>query len=110
MRGRVICAVAALAALTPSVSVADALDGEWCARTGRSLYIDGPAIVTPGGNRIEGDYRRHRFTYKAPAGDRDAGKTVHLQQLDDDTMHLTRGGEPGATAPEVWRRCAGKIS
>ncbi|NQV55118.1 MAG: hypothetical protein HQ503_04605, partial [Rhodospirillales bacterium] len=56
---------------------ADAIDGGWChEKSGKRLNIDGPAIVTPGGNRIQGDNQHHTFSYKIPAGEPGAGGRV----------------------------------
>ena len=52
---------------------ADAIDGMWC-KGSRSMQIDGPAIVTPGGTSMTGDYARHGFRYVVPADEEGAGK------------------------------------
>lgn len=83
---------------------ADAIDGHWChAASGKRLSIDGPAITTPGGNHITGDYDRHGFRYIIPAPEQPAGKAVTMSVLDDENMQLT-GGFAGA-AVQDWRRC-----
>lgn len=87
---------------------ADALDGNWCFGDGRHLYIDGPKILTPGGKRLNGDYRRHTFRYTVPGGEPGAGSTAFMMQLDDNTMHMTIGDPAGSAPPspvQVWRRC-----
>ena len=96
-------AAAALAAgcmLGPSEARADAIDGMWC-RDSRSMRIDGPSIVTPGGTSMTGDYDRHGFRYVVPPGEGDAGKTVVMVLLSDHDLDVTVG--EGAT--ERWRRC-----
>src|SRR5262245_16090896 len=47
---------------------ADAIDGEWCLGPAH-FAIDGPNILTPGGNRIQGNYSRHGFLYVVPANE-----------------------------------------
>ncbi|HSR55661.1 MAG TPA: hypothetical protein VLN73_05445 [Alphaproteobacteria bacterium] len=102
----------ALGVLTASVmpvgAQADALDGGWCYSDGKRLFINGSEIMTPGGNRITGDYRRHSFTYKIPPKEPGAGMIVHMQQLDEETMHMTLGTGPdggGGGPAQTWRRC-----
>jgi hypothetical protein len=51
---------------------ADAIDGDWCAKDGRHFFIQGPAITTPGGKAIQGNYRRHSFSYVVPPGETNA--------------------------------------
>jgi hypothetical protein len=50
---------ALLAPVAPHLASADAIDGEWCKGTSH-FTIDGPNILTPGGNRIQGNYTRQR--------------------------------------------------
>ena len=85
---------------------ADAIDGQWCDSKGKSLKIDGPNIVTPGGTEMTGDYDRHVFTYVVPAGEAGTGDTVVMQLFGDDDLNLTTGPAGGARSqPENWRRC-----
>ena len=79
---------------------ADAIDGMWC-KGSRSMQIDGPAIVTPGGTSMTGDYDRHGFRYVVPAGEGGAGKTVNMVLLSDYDLDVTVGQGP----TERWRRC-----
>ena len=79
---------------------ADAIDGMWC-KGSRSMRIDGPAIVTPGGTSMTGDYDRHGFRYVVPAGEGGAGKTVNMVLLSDYDLDVTLGEGP----TERWRRC-----
>ena len=96
-----MCVLVAVLAL-PVAARADRIDGHWCAVDGRLLTIDGPSIVTPGGNRIPGDYGRHTFIYIIPAGEPGAGGDVQMRQLNDETIHILW---PGAADVEVWNRC-----
>jgi hypothetical protein len=81
---------------------ADAIDGQWC--QGPSHFvIEGPSILTPGGNRIQGSYSRHGFIYIVPANEPGAGGEIDMVLLNEETVQLTRKGQ--ATAPEIWRRC-----
>ena len=92
---------------------ADALDGGWCFTDGRRLVINGPEIVTPGGNRIEGDYGRHSFTYRIPGNEPGGGLIAHMEQLDEGTMHMTYGAAPSGAVGrpvETWRRCSKETS
>ena len=82
---------------------ADAIDGTWCLEPDQRLSIDGPAIVTPGGSAIRGDYNRHFFSYTAPPGEPQAGATIQMRLLNEQTMQRR-------TAPdgqvETWHRCS----
>jgi len=51
----VLTASASFAMLLTSVhiSLADAIDGDWCKADGKRMKIRGPEIVTPGGNRVD---------------------------------------------------------
>ena len=101
-----ILGVVALAAISISnPASADAIDGDWChAASGKQLRIDGPAITTPGGNTITGDYDRHGFRYIIPASAQPAGKAVTMSVIDDDNIQLT-GGFAGSSVQD-WQRCA----
>src|SRR5438067_293344 len=89
---------------------ADVIDGDWCYSTNRDLTIKGPSIVTPGGHALTGDYTRHSFSYVVPPSEPDAGKTVNMTLINEETVNvrLEAGGTPGPI--QVWRRCAGPVS
>lgn len=88
---------------------ADAIDGNWCHSDGRRFVIRGPAIVTPGGKAMEGNYDRHAFSYTAPAPEPNAGQNIQMRLLNENTVHL-RQGEAVSATPEVWVRCSPSIS
>jgi hypothetical protein len=99
-----------LLALTGQAA-ADVIDGNWCHLDGRHLSIRGPEIVTPGGNRIAGDYSRHSFSYTIPANEPAAGSTVYMILRGEYLMHLRVGEQPtGADPREEWKRCAPTVS
>jgi hypothetical protein len=87
---------------------ADAIDGDWCSGDGRQMSIQGPAIVTPGGARLQGAYTRHSFAYTVPAGEPDAGQDVAMRLLSETAVQV-RVGAPERPAV-VWRRCTGTTS
>ena len=92
---------------------ADAIDGHWCHTDGRLISIAGARGVTPQGNEIDGDYRRHYFTYDVPAAEPAAGTVVFMAQLNEQTIHVRRGADltaAEAAAPETWRRCSAAVS
>jgi hypothetical protein len=86
---------------------ADAIDGDWCRADGKRMSIAGPAIVTPGGQRIQGDYDRHFFSYVIPPGEAGAGNKVSITLLSEYLAHA-REGDDGAL--QEWRRCPPGIS
>lgn len=85
---------------------ADAIDVNWCRADGKRMSIDGPAIVTPGGHKITGDYSRHAFSYVVPGGEAGAGATVSIQLLSEYLAHARQGNG----AVEEWRRCPAGVS
>ena len=92
-------------------AAADAIDGNWCHPDGRRLSIRGPEIVTPGGNKIEGNYSRHFFSYTVPGNEPAAGSTVFMNLLDEFAVYLRVGAEPTAKdLGEEWKRCAPSVS
>jgi hypothetical protein len=96
-----------LTVVTAGPASADAIDGDWC-NGGRHILIDGPSAITPGGNKITGDYDRHAFSYQIPSTEKGAGGKVFLIVRSDEEMHFwqTAGDRPSANTPaEVWRRC-----
>lgn len=99
---------AALGVVLPERSArADAIDGDWCDQGGKALSIRGPRIVTPGGKELEGHYSRHAFDYVVPSGEPGAGGVVDMRLVNEQTVHLK---PPGAAEPQVWKRCALKVS
>jgi hypothetical protein len=85
------------------VSLADAIDGDWCRADGKRMKIRGPEITTPGGNQTRGDYSRHSFSYVIPAGEAGAGENVSIILLSEYLAHARQGSD---TAPvQVWNRC-----
>lgn len=87
---------------------ADAIDGNWCHPNGRHLSIDGPNIVTPGGNAMVGEYDRHAFRYTVPTGEKGAGTPILMIQQSEEVMLLWENPSPDpATRSEgqVWGRC-----
>ncbi|MBN8888680.1 MAG: hypothetical protein BGP12_21660 [Rhodospirillales bacterium 70-18] len=107
MAPRAVAVLAALAVLAFAAPArADAIDGAWClASTGR-MVIDGPAIQTPGGARITGDYSRHAFRYIVPAGEPGAGSEVHMILLGEEAVQVQVGAGPART----WHRCGPDVS
>lgn len=103
---------AAVALLAAAPAWADAIDGNWCFAA-KQLAIRGPAIVTPGGTAMQGDYDRHHFSYTVPPGEADTGKTVVMVLLSETAMHLSVGAnaaEAAKATPELWRRCSATTS
>ncbi len=85
-------------------ALADAIDGDWCMGADH-MHIEGASILTPGKNKIAGNYYRYRFTYIVPANEPGAGGEVKMVMIrGTETVHVERpGGEAGKL--EVWLRC-----
>lgn len=99
----VAAAAAGSVCLIAEPARADAIDGDWC-NGANHLEIQGSTIVTPGRNKIQGQYGRYRFVYVAPAGEAGAGGEITMVMIrGQELVHLTRPGQTGG--PEVWRRC-----
>jgi hypothetical protein len=99
---------AAVYAVGVCPALADVIDGHWCFQDGNRISIQGAAIITPGGSRIEGEYSRHFFTYVVPQADLGAGQTVSMTLMNEDTVHLRIGttSSYASDAPvQVWHRC-----
>ncbi len=105
-------AMIAIITLAPFTAWADRIDGHWCHKDGRSLSIDGPEIVTPGGNTLRGLYDRHGFEYIVPAGEPGAGDKVVMVQRDDYLIFVWRGRDPVLRHDDAehWHRCEVKTS
>jgi hypothetical protein len=93
--------VSATFVILPTAAIADAIDGDWCAKMGRHLNIDGPKIKTPGGNKITGGYERHGFSYVVPSGEVHGSETIHMQMHSEDLILMTL---PDGSI-EKWSRC-----
>src|SRR5512147_100162 len=98
------CAVWLMPALP---AFADAIDGDWCRADGQRMAIHGPAIVTPGGQKTQGDYGRHSFAYVVPAGEPGAGTAVSITLLSENLAQAREGGD---AAVKEWKRCQPGIS
>lgn len=85
-------------------ALADAIDGDWCSADGRHLSIAGPAIVTPGGARMEGSYTRHSFIYTAPTGEPGDGQEVQMRLLSETLVQIRFG--PPESPVQTWHRCS----
>lgn len=112
VRGRLTAATGLALLLPTQAALADAIDGNWCHQA-KQLSIRGPAIVTPGGTAMQGDYDRHGFIYVVPGGEPQAGQTVVMVLLNETTMRLGIGGTveaAGKAASEIWRRCSATTS
>ena len=90
--------------LSATPALADKIDGEWCHQSS-SLKIDGPAIRTPGGSTITGDYNRHGFTYTVPANEAGAGTRIVMVLRGEELMELTRAPAGVPQPTEQWVRC-----
>ncbi len=91
-----------------SAAWADVIDGHWCGTDGKRISIQGPAIITPAGSHTQGDYSRHFFSYVAPPADPDAGRTISMTLINEDTVHLRIGAAPSYASDgpmQVWHRC-----
>ena len=94
--------------LLAAPALADAIDGDWCHKDGRRFSIRGPALVTPGGKHMEGDYSRHWFSYVVPAPEPGSGQTVFMTLMDENTVQTRLGAETAKA--ETWIRCSPSIS
>ncbi|MBV9635174.1 MAG: hypothetical protein JOZ40_11155 [Methylobacteriaceae bacterium] len=102
---RIRTALAAAAVLAGAgVARADVIDGDWCSTEGRHFSIRGPNIVTPEGTKTEGNYSRHSFSYTIPPSEPSAGTQVFMVLLNEFTVRLRTGTDPGAPA-QIWKRC-----
>ena len=111
MRLRYAPLIAVAFSITAGPAFADAIDGNWCHPDGRRFTIRGPAITTPGGNQLQGNYERHYFSYPIPASEPRAGDTVFMTLMGEYLVHLRIGKDSSNAGPvEEWKRCAPSIS
>lgn len=99
--------------LSAGAARADVIDGDWCSPDGKHLSIRGPDIVTPGGTRASGNYDRHAFSYVVPARDPNAGFTVAMRLVNEETMQFRIGADAQAAAGapmQIWHRCTTPIT
>lgn len=94
-------AVLVLVAIGGRAASADVIDGNWCSADGRTMTINGPRIVTPGGTAMTGDYDRHGFAYIVPASEPAAGAKVVMRLLNELNVRVTTGEKT-----ETWHRCS----
>ena len=66
------------------------------------MSIEGPRMVTPGGNRIVGEYTRHTFSYVVPGDEPGGGTTTAMRQLHDQAIRVFPDGMPEG---QIWQRC-----
>lgn len=107
--GTAICALL----VTMAAALGDVIDGQWCAKDGRRMRIDGEHVTTPGGMKIKGEYDRHHYLFRVPAFEPNAGKDADLVLVSNTVIHLryhTGSDERSDTPPEVWTRCKEPVS
>jgi len=112
---RLALGLSAALGLTASAGAAraDAIDGNWCYSDGRHMSIDGPRIVTPRGTALLGNYNRHYFSYVAPASEPEAGQTVFMRLLNENTVDIAIASDASAAAKapvQTWHRCPPGVS
>ncbi len=108
LRGKLLVLLGALIVVGAVDARADVIDGHWCFPDGRRISIQGPSVITPAGNHIQGDYSRHFFSYLAPPDNPGAGQIVSMTLLNEDTVRLRVGNTSGPSydgAGEIWHRC-----
>jgi hypothetical protein len=112
MRMQLVLPIAAMMlVVAPAAALADAIDGNWCHPDGRRFSIRGPAITTPGGAQLQGNYDRHHFSYQVPAPEPRAGETVFMTLMGEYLVHLRVGADASSAGPvEAWNRCGPSIS
>lgn len=84
---------------------ADAVDGNWCSRDGRSILIDGPSVTIPSGAHVTGEYSKHVFRYVGPANGPESGHDIRMYLNGDDILRIRRLIDGIEQPEEVWRRC-----
>ncbi|MGI9387039.1 MAG: hypothetical protein ACR2OX_06380 [Methyloligellaceae bacterium] len=95
-----------LIAFAPS-ALADIIDGTWCSPLGKTISIDGPSVVTPGGNTVVARYDRHHIDYVIPAGEPNAGDRLAADQLNEEQIRVSvvSDAKSSTVAPEIWTPC-----
>lgn len=100
----VLGAAGSLAGL--GIAHADSIDGHWCSDAGKRIIIEGPAVTTPAGVRMQGNYSRHGFAFTMPANEADGGAAIDMVLQGEQRVSV----RIGVAAPQLWRRCAAGVS
>lgn len=94
-----------IAATQPAL--ADRIDGNWCSPKGQSISVDGPKVITPGGNAVTANYDRHHVDFEIPKGEKNSGDRFSADQLNDDEISVSiipASGE-GSSKAVIWMPC-----
>lgn len=85
-----------------TAACADSIDGDWCNEVnGKHLRIDGAAISLDTGVTLQGDYRRHSFSYVEP----ESGEVVDFVMRSESQMRRVRKPDAMPEHEDLWRRC-----
>jgi hypothetical protein len=97
--------LSALALVIADPALADAIDGDWCSKSGAHIRIEGPQIELAPGQIVMGKYDRHAFSYIAPQGDPEAGAEIIFRQRSQEEMRRVRDPAAMPEHDDIWRRC-----
>jgi hypothetical protein len=100
MRMTIVAAI--VLGLGVSVASADSIDGDWCNEVdGKHLRIDGAAISLDTGLTLQGDYRRHAYSYV----EAETGEVVDFVMRSESQMRRVRKPDAMPEHEDLWRRC-----
>ena len=82
--------------------------GKW---KGHGKIPIAPASSSRGAGAADAD-SRHHFIYVVPQSDPDAGKTIDMRLMNENTVYLWMGGPTSETEapPQIWHRCLPSVS
>jgi hypothetical protein len=92
---------------TAQPSLADRIDGDWCSPRGQSISVNGPNVVTPGGQTVVANYDRHHVDFEIPEGEPSSGDRFSADQLNHEEISVSivpaRDARTGKAV--IWTLC-----
>ncbi len=86
---------------------ADGLDGTWCSPNGQRISVDGPNVITPGGQQTTGAYSSKNFYFTLPAKEWNAGAVIWMELKSENTARVSTVSKTQNGPPPhgLWQKC-----
>ncbi|MEM7170879.1 MAG: hypothetical protein AAF530_11965 [Pseudomonadota bacterium] len=83
------------------------VDGSWCAADGRRITVEGLTVLTPEGQRTQGEYGDRAFRFQAPPGEWPAGAIIWMELKSSDSVRVSveSDSQQGPPPHDRWIRC-----
>lgn len=88
-------------------AVAEGLDGHWCSPDGQRITVDGPNVITPGGQKTIGAYSNENFYFKLPEKEWHAGSVIWMELKSESTVRVSTvsKNQNGPPPHGLWKKC-----